>query len=143
MTRLPNADTAAKRTLPTSVGKHNGRKVMKSRYKWGMTLVAGFAFGTFANLALHAQGTKPPKVWIISEIEPVPGEAMSAATIKEIRDEITKAHGTPLRTLRGLVVHLDGGDPPKAVAMNQFDSLDDAVTFNNSDAWKKSADERA
>ena len=68
---------------------------------------------------------------------------MSAATLKEIRDEITKAHGTPLRTVGGRVVHLEGGDAPKRVALNQFDSLDDAMKFNNSEAWKKSAAERA
>ena len=115
---------------------------MKSRYTLGVTLLAGVAIGTFAMQGLHAQGSKP-KAWVIAEYEPFPGTAMSAAPLKEIGDEMAKAHGTPLRTLRGRVVHLDGGDPPKAVGMAQFDSLDDAIKFNNSDAWKKSADERA
>jgi len=115
---------------------------MKSRYSLGLTLLAGVAIGAFAMQGLHAQGSKP-RVWVIAEIEPVAGAAMSAASLKEIRDEIAKAHGTALRTVRGRVVHLEGGDAPKRVAINEFPSMDDAMKFYNSDAWKKSAAERA
>ena len=115
---------------------------MKSRYTLALTLLAGVAIGAFAMQGLHAQGSKP-KAWVISEIDSIPGGAMSAATLKEIRDEIAKAHGTPLRTLKGRVVHLEGGDPPKSVATNEFASLDDALKFYNSDVWKKSEPERA
>jgi uncharacterized protein (DUF1330 family) len=115
---------------------------MKSRYTLGVTLLAGAAIGSFATQGLHAQGGKQ-KVWVIAEIEPVAGASMPAATLKEIRDEIAKAHGTALRTVGGRVVHLEGADAPKRVAINEFPSMDDAMKFYSSEAWKKSASDRA
>jgi uncharacterized protein (DUF1330 family) len=59
-----------------------------------------------------------------------------------VRNAIEKAHGRTLRTLNGRVVSIEGGAPPKNVAIVEWDSLDDAVAFYKSKAWTDLAPER-
>src|SRR5882762_3457442 len=47
-----------------------------------------------------------------------------------------------LRTLNGRVVSIEGGAPPKNVALIEWDSLDDAVAFYKSKAWTDLAPQR-
>jgi uncharacterized protein (DUF1330 family) len=113
---------------------------MKTKYTLALTLLAGVAIGAIAMQGLHAQGAKL-KAWSVGEIEPVAGATVSPGYIKDARDAIAKAHGRPLRTVNGRVVAVEGSAPPK-VAVVEWDSVDDAVAFYKSDAWKKLAPER-
>jgi uncharacterized protein (DUF1330 family) len=88
---------------------------------------------------LKAPSSKPIP---LGEIEPVSGATLPASYLKEVREAITKAHGRSLRTVNGRVVAVEGSAPPKKVALIEWDSVDDAVAFYNSDAWKKLAPER-
>jgi uncharacterized protein (DUF1330 family) len=114
---------------------------MKTKYTAALSLLAGLAIGAVAMQALHAQGTKL-KAYTVGEIEPVSGATLPASYLKEVREAITKAHGRSLRTVNGRVVAVEGSAPPKKVALIEWDSVDDAVAFYNSDAWKKLAPER-
>jgi uncharacterized protein (DUF1330 family) len=114
--------------------------MMQTKYTVGMSVLAGVAIGAIAMQGLHAQGAKL-KAWSVGEIEPVSGATVTASYIKDARDAISKAHGRPLRTVNGRVVAVEGSAPPK-VAIIEWDSVDDAVAFYKSDAWKNLAPER-
>ena len=114
---------------------------MKTKYTVALSVLAGTAIGAAAMQGLHAQGTKL-KAWSVGEIEPISGATVSDVYLKAVREEITKSHGHALRTVRGRVVKIEGSDPPKSVAIVEWDSLDDAVKFYGSDTWKKFAPER-
>jgi uncharacterized protein (DUF1330 family) len=115
--------------------------MMKAKYTVALSLCAGVAIGALAIQGLHAQGAKL-KAWTVAQIEPVAGAALPANYLKEVREAITKAHGRSLRTVNGRVVAVEGGAPPKKVAIIEWDSMDDAVAFYKSDAWTKLAPER-
>jgi uncharacterized protein (DUF1330 family) len=66
----------------------------------------------------------------------------AAGYVPSIRNAIQQAHGRSLRTLNGRVVSIEGGAPPKNVAIVEWDSLDDAVAFYKSKAWTDLAPER-
>jgi uncharacterized protein (DUF1330 family) len=59
-----------------------------------------------------------------------------------VRKAIENANGRSLRTLNGRVVSIEGGAPPKNVALIEWDSLDDAVAFYKSKAWTDLAPQR-
>jgi uncharacterized protein (DUF1330 family) len=98
-----------------------------------MTLLAGVAVGAIALQALHAQGPKL-KAYSIAEIEILDPSAQ-AAYLPAARKALEAAHGRALRTTTGRVVQIDGGLAPKAVAIVEWDSLDDALAFYKSKAW--------
>jgi uncharacterized protein (DUF1330 family) len=119
---------------------------MKRAYSVPLALLAGVAIGAVAMQGLHAQ-TKPLppgagvgaiqfklKVYSISELELSPG-ADQSAYFPGVRQAIEQHHGRPLRTTAGRVVKIEGSDPPKNVALVEWDSLDDALAFYKSDAW--------
>jgi uncharacterized protein (DUF1330 family) len=113
---------------------------MKIKYTAALSLLAGVAIGAIAMQGLHAQGAKL-KAWSVGEIEPVAGGTVSATYLKAARDAIANAHGTPLRTLNGRVVSIEGKAPPK-VAIVEWASVDDALAFYKSKAWTDLAPER-
>jgi len=105
-----------------------------------MTLLAGVAVGAIALEALQAQGAKL-KAYSIGEIEILDPSAQ-AAYLPAARKALEAAHGRALRTTAGRVVQIDGGPAPKAVAIVEWDSLDDAVAFYKSKAWADLAPQR-
>ena|SRR5438270_8428027 len=114
---------------------------VKTKYTMALSMLVGTAIGAVAMQGLHAQGTKL-KAWSVGEVEPVSGATVSDTYLKAVREEIAKSHGHALRTVKGRIVKIEGSDPPKAAAIVEWDSLDDAVKFYNSDTWKKFAPER-
>ena len=74
------------------------------------------------------------KAYSISELELLPG-ADQGAYFPEVRQAIEQHHGKALRTTAGRVVKIEGSDPPKNVALVEWDSLADALAFYKSDAW--------
>jgi uncharacterized protein (DUF1330 family) len=110
---------------------------MNTKYKIVLAVVAGAALGAAATQGLHAQAKL--KAYSIGELEPL--GATNPAYLTTVRKAITDAHGRSLRTL-GQVVNIEGAEPPKRVAIVEWDSLDDAVAFYKSKAWTDLAPER-
>ena len=88
---------------------------------------------------LHAQAKL--KAYTIGEIE-VTDASVQPGYLPAVRKAIENAHGRSLRTLNGRVVSIEGGAPPKNVAIIEWDSLDDAVAFYKSKAWTDLAPQR-
>jgi len=98
---------------------------MNTNSKIALAVVVGAALGAAAMQGLHAQAQL--KAYSVSEIEvngAAPSDYLPAA-----RKAIGEAHGHTLRTLNGRVFSIEGAPPPKNVAINEWDSVDDAVAF--------------
>jgi len=113
--------------------------IMKTRYAVALSLIAGAALGGAAIQGLHAQAKL--KAYTVGEIE-VTDTSAQPGYLPAVRKAIENAHGRSLRTLNGRVVSIEGGAPPKNVALIEWDSLDDAVAFYKSKAWTDLAPQR-
>jgi len=113
--------------------------IMKTRYAVALSLIAGAALGGAAIQGLHAQAKL--KAYTVGEIE-VTDTSAQPGYLPAVRKAIENAHGRSLRTLNGRVVSIEGGAPPKNVALIEWDSLDDAVAFYKSKAWTDLAAQR-
>ena len=102
---------------------------MRTRYTILLSMIAGAALGGAAIQGLHAQSKL--KAYSIGEIE-VTDASAQPGYVPPVRNAIEQAHGRSLRTLNGRVVSIEGGAPPKNVAIVEWDSLDDAVAFYKS-----------
>jgi uncharacterized protein (DUF1330 family) len=112
---------------------------MKTRYTVALSMIAGAALCGAAIQGLHAQAKL--KAYTIGEIE-VTDASVQPGYLPAVRKAIENAHGRSLRTLNGRVVSIEGGAPPKNVAIIEWDSLDDAVAFYKSKAWTDLAPQR-
>jgi uncharacterized protein (DUF1330 family) len=106
---------------------------MRTQYTVALSLLAGFALGGLAVQGLHAQAKL--KAYSISELE-VFDNAAEGTYLPSAREAIAAHHGKALHTTTGRVVQIDGAAPPKNVALVEWDSVDDALAFYKSDAWK-------
>jgi uncharacterized protein (DUF1330 family) len=105
----------------------------------GLTMLAGVAIGAFAVQGLHAQAK--PKAYTVSEIE-VTDAAGAAAYGKLVQPAIKAAGGHIFNTAGGKIVGIMGAAPPTRVAINEWDSLEQAQAFYNSTAYKDIAPQR-
>jgi uncharacterized protein (DUF1330 family) len=105
---------------------------MKTPYTVVLSMVAGAALGGAAIQGLHAQGK--PKAYQVTELEII-DEAAWQDFVKAVRASQQAANGRNLRTAKGKVVAFVGA-PPKNVGITEFDSLDQAVAYRNSQAFK-------
>jgi len=115
------------------IGKQTGGRHMKTRYTVALTLLAGIAIGAAAVQGLHAQAKL--KAYSVSEFETF-DNAAQGAYLPSARQAIEAHHGKALRTAAGRVVQIEGAAPPKNVGIVEWDSVDDALAFYKSDAWK-------
>jgi uncharacterized protein (DUF1330 family) len=97
-----------------------------------VSMIAGAALGGAAIQGLHAQAK--PKAYQVTELEII-DEAAWQDFVKAVRAAQQTASGRNLRTAKGKVVAFVG-DPPKNVGITEFDSLDQAVAYRNSQAFK-------
>jgi uncharacterized protein (DUF1330 family) len=105
---------------------------MKTPYTVVLSMIAGAALGGAAIQGLHAQAK--PKAYQVTELEII-DEAAWQDFVKAVRASQQAASGRNLRTAKGKVVAFVG-DPPKNVGITEFDSLDQAVAYRNSQAFK-------
>ena len=105
---------------------------MNPKSKLALALFVGAAVGAAAVHGLHAQAK--PKAYQVTELEVIDAEANKAFT-QAVRASQQQASGRNLRTAYGKVVAFVG-DPPKHVGITEFDSLDHAVAYRNSQAFK-------
>jgi uncharacterized protein (DUF1330 family) len=87
-------------------------------------------------------GLRPPhSIYTVSEIE-VTDAAGAAAYGKLVQPAITAAGGHIFNTAGGKVVKIAGAAPPTRVAINEWDSLEQAQAFYNSKAYNDIAPQR-
>ena len=111
---------------------------MKTRYTVVLSMIAGAALGGAAIQGLHAQAK--PKAYTVSEIETLDAAAQ-AAYVPHILDAIKAAGGRSFNTAGGKTAAIVG-EAPKRVAINEWDSLEQAQAFYHSKAWKDLAPQR-
>jgi uncharacterized protein (DUF1330 family) len=105
---------------------------MNPRSKLALALVVGAAVGAAAVQGLHAQAK--PKAYQVTELEIIDAESWKTFA-QAVRATQQQANGRNLRTAGGKIVAFVG-DPPKNVGITEFDSLDQAVAYRNSPAFK-------
>src|SRR5262245_15923274 len=111
---------------------------MKIQYTMVLSLLAGVVIGGVAVQGLHAQAK--PKAYVVTETEPL-DDAAIAAYGPLIRAAIDAAGGRRLNTPGGKTVAFVG-TAPKRVAISEWESLEKAQAWINSDAFKKLAPQR-
>jgi uncharacterized protein (DUF1330 family) len=104
---------------------------MKSNCKIAIALVAGAAIGGAAIQGLHAQAT--PKAYVITEIEVINQEAQKAYLPKV--SEAVKSTGGKFLVRGGKTSALEGGEAPKRVTLQVYDSFQKAQASRTSPAW--------
>src|SRR6266567_4427963 len=112
---------------------------MNTKSKTALAIVAGAALGAAAMQGLHAQAK--PKAYTVSELETLDATAIAAFT-PLAQAAVKAAGGRTFNTAGGRVVAMEGAAVPKRVAINEWDSLEQAQAFYSSDAWKKLAPQR-
>jgi uncharacterized protein (DUF1330 family) len=110
---------------------------MKIQYAVTLTLLAGVAIGAIAVQGLRAQAGPP--VYVITLVDASNPDGYSkeyspkaAASIKAAGGHRVAAGGLG----GGKITALEGSPPMRAV-VNQFDSLEKAEAWRNSDAYKE------
>jgi uncharacterized protein (DUF1330 family) len=112
---------------------------MNSKFKIALAIIAGAALGAVAVQGLHAQAK--PKTYVVTEIEPL--DAAAAAAFSPLATAaLTAAGGRSLRTVGGRIVAMEGAAAPKRVAINEWDSVEQAQAYYNSKAWTDLAPQR-
>jgi uncharacterized protein (DUF1330 family) len=103
----------------------------------GVGMIAGATLGAGAITALHAQA-KPPAYFVV-EINKI-NDAAGFKTITDIPTggaDTAKALGGRYIARGGKITALDGSEPPARFIAYEFDSVDNAKAFNNSEYSKK------
>jgi len=111
---------------------------MNTNFKITMAVIAGAALGAAAIQGLHAQAK--PKVYTVTEVEVLDAAAQAAYT-PLIVAAIKTAGARNFNTAGGKTIAFVG-EPPKRVAINEWDSLEQAQAFQNSAAFKNLAPQR-
>src|SRR6516162_5004042 len=112
---------------------HERKLTMNTNFKIALAVVAGAALGATAMQGLHAQAKL--KAYSISE-NVITDDAAVAKYLPAVRKAIADNHGKSFLTLRGRVVPIEGAAPPSNVGIVEWDSVDDALAFFKSPAWK-------
>jgi uncharacterized protein (DUF1330 family) len=112
----------------------NREDAMKTLSHTTLVVLAGFAIGAGAVQALHAAGNAP--VYVITEVGISDLEAYQKEYLPLAQAAIKAAGGRLLAAGQNIVV-FEGPSPGTRVAINQFDSLDAAQAWRNSDRFKE------
>lgn len=111
---------------------------MNSNYKLVLGMVAGAALGAAAVQGLHAQAK--PKAFIVTETEVIDAAALAAYT-PQAQAAIKAAGGRSLAPASEKAVAL-AGQPPKRVGISEWENMEKAQAWRNSEAWKALSPER-
>ena len=111
---------------------------MNTKSKIVLSGLAGAVLGAVAMQGLHAQGT--PKAYLVTETEVLDAAALTAFS-PLARAAIEAAGGRRLAPAGGKTVALVG-EAPKRVGISEWDSLEKAQAYRNSEAFKKLAPQR-
>jgi uncharacterized protein (DUF1330 family) len=112
---------------------------MNTKCKIALAVVVGAGLGAAAVQGLHAQAK--PKAYTVTEIEVIDLAAANAYG-QLVTPRINANGGHSLNTAGGKIVGIVGAAPPTRVAINEWNSLEQAQAFYNSSAWKDLAPQR-
>jgi uncharacterized protein (DUF1330 family) len=112
---------------------------MNANFKIALAVAVGAALGAAAMQGLHAQAK--PKAYHVVELEVLDATA-DASLLPLTLAAVKAAGGRNLATTDGRTIAVFG-EPPKRVAINEFDSLEQAQAFFNSAARKNLAPQAA
>lgn len=105
---------------------------MNTQYKVALGVVVGAALGAAAVQGLHAQ--VKPKAYIVTESEVHDAAALAAYT-PQAQSAVKAAGGTPGIVASGKVIALVG-DAPKRFGVSEWESVEKAQAWYNSEARK-------
>ncbi len=111
---------------------------MKARYTVALAMLAGFVLGAAAIEGLHAQAK--PKAYLVTETEIVDA-AVLAAYSPQVREAIKAAGGRSIAPASEKAVALVG-QAPKRVGISEWENLEKAQAWRNSEAWKALSPQR-
>ena len=111
---------------------------MNTKYKIALAVLAGAGLGAAAMQGLHAQAK--PKAYIVSESE-VLDAAANDAYRPLIIAAIQAAGGRRLAPPGGKTLAFVG-ETPKRVSISEWESLEKAQAYQNSEAYKNLAPQR-
>jgi len=111
---------------------------MNAQFKIGLAVIVGAALGAGAVQVLHAQ--VKPKAYIVTESEVIDAAALASFS-PQARTANQAAGGLPVARPGGKIVALVG-EPPKRIGISEWESLEKAQAYQNSDAFKKLAPQR-
>jgi uncharacterized protein (DUF1330 family) len=115
-----------------------GETTMKTHFTVALSMFAGIAIGAVAIQGLHAQAQ--PKAYVVTETEVLDAAALAAYS-PLIRAATDAAGGRRVGPPGGKIVAFVG-EPPKRVGIQEWDSVEKAQAFRNSEAYKKLAPQR-
>jgi uncharacterized protein (DUF1330 family) len=111
--------------------------MMKTKYTVALSMLAGVAIGAIAVHGLHAQAK--PKAYQVTESEVIDAAAIAAYN-PVVQATQKAAGGRSFRTTGRIVANV--GMAPKRVSISEWDSLEQAQAWDNSDARKNLAPQR-
>jgi uncharacterized protein (DUF1330 family) len=111
---------------------------MNANFKLMLAVVAGAAIGAVAVQGLHAQAK--PKAYIVTETEVVDAAALAAYS-PQAQAAIKAAGGRSLAPATEKAVAL-AGQAPKRVGISEWETLEKAQAWRNSEAWKALSPQR-
>ncbi len=110
---------------------------MKTQYTFALALLAGVAIGAVAVEGLRAQAGPP--VYVVTLIDATNADGYAKEFVPKAQASIKAAGGRLVAAGglgRGKIVAIEGPAPMRAV-VNQFDSLENAQAWRNSDSYKE------
>jgi uncharacterized protein (DUF1330 family) len=111
---------------------------MNTKSKIVLAVVAGAALGAAAVQGLHAQAK--PKAYLVTESEVLDAAAL-AAYLPQAGAAVQAAGGRRLAPPAGKIVAIVG-EAPKRVGISEWESLEKALAYRNSEAFKKLTPQR-
>jgi|SRR6266478_106105 uncharacterized protein (DUF1330 family) len=111
---------------------------MNSNRKVLLGVIVGAVLGAAAVQGLHAQAK--PKAYLVTETEVIDAAAL-ATYAPQAREAIKAAGGRSLAPASEKAVALVG-QAPKRVGISEWENLEKAQAWRNSDAWKALSPQR-
>ena len=111
---------------------------MNSHYKLALAMIARAAMGATAVHGLHAQAK--PKAYIITETEAIDATALAALT-PQTQAALRAAGGRSLAPATEKTVAF-AGESPKRVGISEWETMEKAQAWRNSEAWKALSPQR-
>jgi uncharacterized protein (DUF1330 family) len=112
---------------------------MHTTYKIALGVIAGAALGAAAVQGLHAQAKA--KAYLVTESEVIDA-ALLAAYVPQAQAAVRAAGGRPGVVATGGKIVALVGTPPTRIGVSEWESLEQAQAWDNSDARKALAPQR-
>jgi uncharacterized protein (DUF1330 family) len=110
---------------------------MKTNYKFTLAVLASLAIGAAGGRAIHAQQTKSPPVYVISEADAITDPIAIKKYGEKVPETFSPFEGHYHFVVRGgKAQSLDGDAPPQGIVVIAFDSAEQAHAWYDSPAYQ-------